>query len=281
MRTFIVPPKARETYEKALPEDLRGQGLLLIGRGDKDASGGFHLYGITAFDMVDEVVWELSYVCTQKDYRRTGIAYAMMEYALEVIRAMGGEKLCVAYLLDNDTYPLDRLLKKSVFKTESSGRVETTFLSNIREGLSKFKTGTFRGDIKPLGKVNNAEWEILCDTLLAEDSQDTFMDLKDKEAYNKVLSHVAFDPDGSVKGVLLITDVGDALYIDYIWSASRMGLTAMAMVKKAVDAAEAYYPDETELTYHIITKEAADFLFGITGGQGDYKGSAVVMVQDI
>jgi hypothetical protein len=281
MRSFIVPPRAREAYEKALPEDLRGQGLLLIGRGDKEDSGRFHLYGITAFDMVDDVVWELSYICTEKDFRRKGVALSMMEYSVEVIRAMGGEKLCAAYLLDNDTYALDRLLKKSVFKADSSGRVETTFLSTIRAGMSKFRSGSFHGDIKPLAKVNNAGWDALCDTLLDGDSPDTFMDLKDRDAYSKVLSQVAFDSDGNVKGVLLISEVGEGLYIDYIWSASRMGLTAMAMVKKAVDAAEGYFPDETELTYHIISKEAADFLFGITGGQGDYKGSAVVMVQDL
>lgn len=276
MRYYVVPTSARDNYEKALPEEFRGRGLLMIGAGDTDASGEFTLFGIAAFDMVDDAVWELTYICTIPAVRRTGVAREMVTYAMEVIRAMGGERLCAGFLLDEDTYALDALLNKAGFITESSGRVESIELKSIKEGLSKLKSRASKEEIKPLSSVSANQWQLVCDTLLDEEQTETFMDIDQKEAYNKALSHISFGTDGSVTGVLLISDWGEELYIDYIWSASRLGITAVSLVQKAVEAADGNYSEDTLLTYHLISQEAHDFLLGITKSTGSYKGSAVV-----
>ena len=281
MRYFVVPASARDTYEEALPADYRGQGLLMIAAGEINRTGKFELSGIAAFDMVDDVLFELSYICTVSAKRRSGVASSMMEYAAGVIRAMGGEKLCVGYLLDDDTYPLDALLKKTSFNLESSGRVESTDIQHIREGLSMFKSRSQGDEILPLSEISDDEWQDVCDTLLDEESPDAFMDLGSRDSYNGKLSHISFGKDGGIKGVLFISDADDGLYVDYIWSSSKNGLTSIELVKRAVAAADGSYPDDTTITYHLVSQEAADFLFGITGKKGEYKGSAVFMSREL
>ena len=111
-------------------------------------------------------------------------------------------------------------------------------------------------EARPLSEVTERQWGTLLRKLSTEKKKKksdgmVYRQLSGKAAYQQNLSTLSFDREGTPIGVILFSDDGKDLSVDYLWVGGERGKVLVSLLKQSLlSAGKRKFPPDTLVICH-------------------------------
>ena len=220
MDVFIVTDDIRYGFEKLLPFDLVVRRPIIIGAADGEDVCGFMAV------MASEFEWYIEYLFVGIDYRRQGVASAMVKYLMDEISTFGIRNLVAEFTWrkkNRNSTSLKMFFSAFGFFETGEGEIYTISLEDLDR--KKFAKVSDSKSLIPLSKATEVLWDELVKNIERTamrgkfDHEDTnvYIDISNRSEYLQDRSYIYIDDIGSPAGCILLKENGDAVMVEYLY----------------------------------------------------------------
>lgn len=237
MRIYSLQEDEKASYADILPEGIGAEdALILVTVDDEDDDNP--VVGVSIFSPVSSVMWRLDYLFVAESYRHRGVAKGLMAYGSFLVQMMGRRLLSAVILLEDDEEGADILRKclmSGGFQLSSKREIVAVSAEAVKRKLLPYEKRANLKRIRSLRRLGSLMWDEIVDNLPGQLSEsDMVIPLHENSYYNADISMVALDEVGFCKGMLLVSDVGENISLDYLWSDDRSGIVTVSLLVAAM-----------------------------------------------
>ena len=280
MRIYSLRKDEKKAYVSILPEGIDIENSLILVAAD-ETDPGTPVVGILVFSTVTADTWHMDYIMVTENYRRKGVARALVSYGSFMIRMMGASMISADILYGDDkdeAQALKKCLSSLGFASASEKEVYVISSMNAVDRLEPYMGRVKRDRIVSLKKISNDMWDEMRSYFYSMlDDKEFVVPIHDKKYYNTDLSMVMQDDYGMCIGLLLISDIDEDLSVDYIWSGKGNGFITMALLIASISALK----NDCDILFHAHTKGAKKVVDTLFGNDKTLKYKASKMTMDL
>ena len=161
MRIYSLRKDEKKAYVSILPEGIDIENSLILVAAD-ETDPGTPVVGILVFSTVTADTWHMDYIMVTENYRRKGVARALVSYGSFMIRMMGASMISADILYGDDkdeAQALKKCLSSLGFASASEKEVYVISSMNAVDRLEPYMGRVKRDRIVSLKKLPNDMWD--------------------------------------------------------------------------------------------------------------------------